>query len=122
MNSKKDIKREFKERKKQAGIFQLRNVVSNKVLLGSSLNLEGLWNSNSFQLRIGTHKNKELQKDWDKYGSDKFVFEIMEVIEDKNDPNFNIEDELTLIEQIWLEKIQPCSDNGYNENDKIRKA
>lgn len=122
MKSKKDIKRDFKQRKKQAGVFQLRNTVNNKVLLGSSLNLEGLWNSNSFQLRIGSHRNKELQKDWNKYGSDKFVFEILEVVKNLNDPNIKIDDELTLIEQIWLEKIQPYGDKGYNQNNKIRKA
>jgi hypothetical protein len=74
--------------------------VNGKVLLGSSLNLEGLFNSQKFKLSIGRHRNRELQKEWNEYGPDKFVFEILEVVQDKDDPNFNLNDELTLLEQI----------------------
>ena len=60
------------------------------------------------------HRNKELRKEWNEYGSDKFVFEILEVVQDTDDPNFNLNDELTLLEQIWLEKLQPFGERGYN--------
>ena len=60
------------------------------------------------------HRNKELQKEWNEYGPNKFVFEILEVVQDKDDPNFNLNDELTLLEQIWLEKLQPFGERGYN--------
>ena len=40
----------------------------------------------------------------------------------KDDPDFNLVDELTLIEQIWLEKLQPFGDRGYNTSAKIRQA
>jgi hypothetical protein len=40
----------------------------------------------------------------------------------KDDPNFNLSDELTLLEMIWLEKLQPVGEKGYNPNDKIRQA
>jgi len=39
--------------------------------------------------------------------ADKFVFEILEVVKVKDDPDFDVKDELTLLEQIWLEKLQP---------------
>ena len=100
------MQREYKERKKPAGIFQVRNTVNSKVLLGSSLNLEGILNSQKFKLSIGSHRNRELQKDWNEYGPEKFVFEILEVVKIKDDPNFNLNDDLTLLEQIWLEKLQ----------------
>ena len=114
MTSIKDIKREYKERKKPAGVFQVKNTVNGKVLLGSSLNLDGLLNSQKFKLSVGMHPNKELQKEWNEYGSDKFVFEILEVVQDTDDPNFNLNDELKLLEQIWLEKLQPFGERGYN--------
>jgi hypothetical protein len=120
--SKKDIKREYKERKKPSGVFQVRNTVNSKVLIGSSLNLEGLWNSQKFKLSIGGHPNKELQKEWNEYGSDKFVFEILEVVQDNDDPHFNLKDELTLLEQIWFEKLRPFDKLGYNTDQNIRKV
>ncbi len=122
MKSKHDIKREYKERQKPVGVFQIKNIANSKVLLGSSLNLEGPLNSHKFMLTIGKHRNEALQKDWNTFGADKFVFEILEVVKVKDDPSFDIKDELTLLEQIWLEKLQPFGDRGYNTDDKIRQA
>jgi hypothetical protein len=120
--SKKDVKREYKERKKPSGIFQVRNTVNSKVLLGSSLNIEGILNSQKFKLSIGGHPNKVLQKDWNEYGPEKFVFEILEVVKIKDDANFNLNDELTLLEQIWLEKLRPFGELGYNTDTNIRQS
>jgi len=122
MKTRKEIIREYKERKISAGIFQIRNTLKNKVLLGSSKNLEGIWNSNRFQLSAGAHRNKKLQEDWNECGAECFIFEILEVIEEKDGPCFNMEDELTLLEQIWVEKIKPFDSNGYNDNSNIRVA
>ena len=122
MKSKKDIVREYKERKKLAGVFQVKNTVNGKMLLGSSLNLEGPLNGHKFMLTVGSHRNKVLQKEWNEYGPDKFVFEILEIVKVKEDPHFNLSDELELLEQIWLEKLQPFGEKGYNTSTKIRQA
>ena len=121
MKSRKELNREYLERPKPAGVFQVKNTINNKVLLGSSLNLEGPLNKHKFMLKIGTHHNKALQQDWNEYGPDHFVFEILEVVEVKDNPNFNLKDELTLLEQIWLEKLQPL-EHGYNTDTRIREA
>ncbi|MCB0171181.1 MAG: GIY-YIG nuclease family protein [Anaerolineae bacterium] len=122
MKSKKDIKREYKEREKQAGVFQVKNTENGKVLLGSSLNLDGPLNAHKFMLTVGSHRNKVLQQEWNEYGPDAFVFEILEVVKVKDDPNFNLSDELTLLEQIWLEELQPFGEHGYNASTNIRQA
>jgi hypothetical protein len=122
VKSVQDIKREYKERAKPAGIFQVKNTANGKVLLGSSLNLEGPLNKIKFMLTGGLHRNEVLQKEWNAYGPEKFVFEILEVVIIKDDPNFNLLDELTLLEQIWLEKLQPFGEKGYNLNATIRQA
>jgi group I intron endonuclease len=122
MKSKQDIKREYKERKKPAGVFQVKNTTNGKILLGSSMNLEGPLNAHKFMLTIGKHRNEALQKEWNEYGGDKFVFEILEEVKVKDDPNFNLEDELTLLEQIWIEKLQPFGERCYNPNNEIRQA
>lgn len=122
MKTKQDIKREYKDRAKPAGVFQIKNTANGKVFLGSSLNLEGPLNRNKFTLNMGQHRNTMLQKEWNEYGQDAFVLEILEVVKVKDDPNFNLIDELTLVEQIWLEKLQPFGDNGYNIDNNIRQA
>jgi len=122
MKSRQDLKREYKERRKPAGVFQIRNTANGKVLLGSSLNLEGPLNGHKFMLTTGMHRNEQLQKEWNKYGPEHFAFEILEVVKVKDDPNFNVDDELTLLEEIWLEKLQPFGERGYNVDKDIRQA
>jgi group I intron endonuclease len=118
--TKKDLIREYKDRTIYAGVFQIKNTVNNKVFLGSTTNLEGIQNSQMYKLAEGFHKNKQLQKEFAQFGKDNFVFEILETIEVKNDPDFNLDDELTLLEQIWLEKLNPVGDKGYNTEGKVR--
>ena len=119
---KRELKRQYKERVKTAGVFQVKNTANGRVLLGSSLNLDGPLNGHRFMLTIGTHRNEALQKDWNTYGAEKFVFEILEVAKVKDDPHFDLADELTLLEEIWVEKLQPFGERGYNEGRKIRQA
>ena len=42
------------------------------------------------------------------------------VLKDAAKTSFN--DELTLLEEIWLEKLQPFGERGYNSSAKIREA
>src|SRR5689334_10842567 len=122
MQRRKEINRAYQERVKPSGVFQVRNLANGKVLLGSSLNLEGPLNKHRFMLQINSHPNKELQKDWNEFGPDQFTFEILETIPVKDDPNFNLKDEMTLLEEIWLEKLQPFGERGYNDGPRIREA
>ncbi len=70
LKSRKELNREYKERVKPAGVYQVKNMANGKVLLGSSLNLEGPLNRHKFMLKIGSHPNKTLQKDWDELGTE----------------------------------------------------
>ncbi len=122
MSSRRETIRAYKERRIPAGVFQVKNTVNGKVLLGSSLNLEGPLNAHKFMLTIGSHRNEELQGDWRAFGPDKFVFEVLETVKVKDDPDFNLDQELTILEQIWLEKLQPFGERGYNQDTRIRQA
>lgn len=122
LKSKKELKREYIERPKPAGVFQVKNTTNGKVLLGSSLNLEGSLNKHRFMLMAGSHRNKALQQDWNNSQPELFAFEVLEYVRVTDDPSFNLKDELTLLEQIWLEEIQPVGEHGYNTDTKIREA
>jgi len=109
-----ELRRAYKEAPRQAGIYQIKNLRSGKILLGSSTNLHGPLNKHRFMLSIGRHSNAALQEDWNRNGPDAFSFEILEVVKPSDDPTFCLEDELTLLEQIWLEQLRPLYDRGYN--------
>ncbi|MGK3994536.1 metalloregulator ArsR/SmtB family transcription factor [Sorangium sp. So ce1024] len=121
METRKELKRQYLETPKQAGIFQVKNTVNGKVLLGSSTNLHGPLNKHRFMLSIGMHMNQELQRDWKLHGADAFTFEVLEVVRQKDEPGFSVSDELTLLEQIWLEKLSPLAPHGYNTSTRLRE-
>jgi group I intron endonuclease len=113
--SRADMKRAYKEAPRQAGIFQIRNTKNGRILLGSSTNLHGPLNKHRFMLSIGSHDNAALQADWNQHGAAVFAFEILAIVKPSDDANFCLDDELTLLEQIWLEKLQPFGERGYNQ-------
>ena len=120
--TRKELNREYQERVKPSGVFQVKNLANGKVLLGSSLNLEGSLNKHRFMLKIGSHTNKALQADWNEFGPEQFAFEVLEEVQRRDDPSFNLSDELALLEMVWLEKLQPVGERGYNRNERIREA
>ena len=110
-----ELKRAYKEAPRQAGVYQIKNLRSGKVLFGSSTNLHGPFNKHRFMLSIGRHSIAALQEDWNRLGADAFSFEILEVVKPSHDPGFNLDDELTLLEQIWMEKLGLPGEHGYNQ-------
>lgn len=123
MASRSEMKRTYKETPREAGVFQVKNTVEGKILLGSSLNLHGPLNRHRFLLSIGRHLNPRVQEDWDRLGPEAFTFEILEVVKRREDPGFSVEDELALLEETWLEKLKPFGERGYNrEGASIREA
>ncbi|MEP6830516.1 MAG: GIY-YIG nuclease family protein [Rhizomicrobium sp.] len=81
---KKELVREYKERKTRSGIFAVRCVPDGASWTGTSRDLDSQQNGIWFQLRMGNHMNKALQQAWNTHGADAFRFEILETVEDDN--------------------------------------
>jgi hypothetical protein len=107
------LKQAYKEMKTQAGVYQIKNTVNQKTLVVATHNLKTM-QGKPFQLQTGTHKNAQLQAEWKQFGKDAFVFEVLEVLEDKEEPAFARQEALRRLEQKWLEELQPYGDYGYN--------
>jgi hypothetical protein len=121
-DERSELTRAYGERKPKAGIFLITNTATGKVLLGSSKDLHGPLNKHRFMLSVGLHTNAELQADFRAHGEDAFLFEIAETVKVPEDATARQrEDELVLLEQIWLEKIRPTSPGSYNRNERIRE-
>ncbi len=97
------------------GIYQIKNLVNEKIFIESGKNLPGNLNSARFQLKMGTFMNQELQSDYNKLGEDKFSFEVIDRLEPKEDLNYNYSEDLKVLEQMWMEKLQPFGEKGYHK-------
>ncbi|MDQ3748407.1 MAG: GIY-YIG nuclease family protein [Acidobacteriota bacterium] len=117
--NKKDLKRGYKQTLRPMGVYQIRNLVNEKVFIGSAFNLDGVFSKNKSQLDAGIHLSKSLQTDWDDLGTDNFVFEILEEFSPRE--NLNLQCELFFLEDLWFEKSEPYGDKGYNERKKTRE-
>jgi hypothetical protein len=116
MNSdKKELKKEYKQTHIPMGIFQIRNLANSKVLIGAASNLRGILNSNKFTLSMGSHPNKRLQSEWNELGSDSFAFEVLDELEPTEEAGYDYRADLTYLEELWLEKLQPYGERGYND-------
>jgi hypothetical protein len=120
MSAKKnELKREYKLNHRPMGVYQIRNIVNDKVLIGSALDLPGILNRHKFQLKMGNHPNGALQAEWNEFGGESFAFEILDEITPKEGRDHR--EELAFLEDLWLEKSQPYGDRGYNEKKKGRE-
>lgn len=115
---KKELKREYQQNHTPMGVFQIRNIANDKLFIGTALNLQGAINSSRFQLNAGSHPSKTLQSEWREFGSDSFVFEILDELTPTEGPAHDYRADLAFLEEFWLEKAEPYGERGYNERKK----
>jgi hypothetical protein len=113
-------KLEYKLSHRPMGVFQIRNTANDKVFVDSSTNIPGKINRHKFTLNLGSHASKSLQADWTEHGELRFEFETIEPVEPRDDPNYDYAADLVTLEDLWLEKLQPFGDGGYNERKMTR--
>ncbi len=83
----------------KAGIYQIKNIINHKIYIGSAANFRKRFNHHKYQLQNNKHYNSYLQNSWNKYGSNGFIFKILEIVKNK--------DNLIQREQYWLDKLNP---------------
>jgi len=86
-------------------IYQIRNVATGKLYIGSAINYRRRKVEHFRDLRRGTHNSKKLQAAWNKYGEGAFVFEVLEPVDRA--------DALIDREQFWIDRMDAVR-SGYN--------
>ena len=120
MINKRDLVRQYKQNPPEMGIFKITNTTNGKMFIGKAKNVKGILNSNKFQLKMGSHFIRELQEDYNKSGEDSFLFEQIDSLEPKDDINYDYTEDLETLENMWLDKLKPYGENGYN-TEKTKK-
>jgi hypothetical protein len=118
--NKKEAIRDYKLSHRPMGVFQIRNKTNDKVFIDSSNNIPGKINRHKFALNAGQHVSKSLQADWNELGESAFEFETVEPLEPRDDPQYDYRSDLTTLEDLWLEKVQPFDERGNNQRKMSR--
>lgn len=109
------LKREYKESYRPMGVFQIRNTVSGRILVASSVNLPAIFNRMRMQLNTGSYlMHRELQADWKEIGEDAFAFEVLEELDPPEAPGIDPSDDLAALLELWIDELQPYGERGYN--------
>jgi len=81
-----------------SGIYQIENQVNGKRYIGSAVDLRKRRQNHFSALHCGGHENQHLQRAFNKYGGDTFVFEVLEETEPKK---------LIIREQYYIDLLLP---------------
>ena len=90
------------------GIYKITNVVNNKCYIGSSVRITERWYDHKTRLNANKHHSIKLQRSFNKYGSNNFVYEIIEECDIDN---------LLIKEQYYIDLYNTYK-NGYNSVPK----
>lgn len=89
---------------KVCGIYRILNRLNGKCYVGQSLDIEARWLDHTDQLKRNWHHSIKLQRAWNKYGKEAFIFEVLQECS---------EDQLDYLEAFWMTRLDAV-DNGYN--------
>jgi len=110
--TRKDKIRAYREAPKQVGVYRVHNSVNGKSLIGASQDVRARLNRHLAELKLNTHPNAALLRDWQTYGKDAFRFEVLDTIQPLQDRNYDPREDLKVLEALWLEKLQPLDYNA----------
>ncbi|WP_036745331.1 DUF2087 domain-containing protein [Paenibacillus sp. UNC451MF] len=108
----------YKNMKRIAGVYAVKNQENGKILVGSSVNLDAIWNRIQFELDMKGHRNKQLQRDWKEFGNEAFAFEVLEEVKEPKAGQEELMKQLAAMEASWIEKLKPFEEKGYNEGSR----
>ena len=91
---------------KISGIYKITNTITKDFYIGSSNNIKQRWANHKCPSTLKKCPNNPMYLDMQKYGTDKFEFQILEEVEI---------DSLKEKEQQFIEKLKPTY-NNYNAN------
>ena len=57
------------------------------------------------ELKLGSHRNKALQNDWNTHGEGNFLFEVLSQLKDSEDENMDFQKELKVLQEMIVEEL-----------------
>lgn len=109
---RRELMEQFNQIKTYMGAVKITNTVNGKIFIDTFPNLKNQWLTIKMQLDMGRHPNSGLQRDWKEMGEEAFTYEVIE--EKETDDMADVRYEVKKLKKLWLEKLQPYEDKGYN--------
>ena len=118
--NRKALIRAYKETRRPMGVYRIHNTRDDRSLVGRSVDLPSILTRERVSLRFGHHPNAALQRDWTTLGPDAFVFEVLDTLKAPDEqPDYDPADDLRVLEELWIERLQPFGERGYGPRARL---
>ncbi|MGZ3665707.1 MAG: GIY-YIG nuclease family protein [Ktedonobacterales bacterium] len=102
MNTRREISKQYKERKLHGAVYTITNTVNGKYLIGHAADLASLRNRFQFSVTVGSAIHPKLRKDWGELGANAFRLDVLEELEQGPDQTqAQFMEDLKTLEQLW---------------------
>jgi len=113
--NKKQVKEDYKSKKQPAGIFAVHNLHDNKMFIGKSKDLPSVLKRFKFTLKMGSFPFQNLIDDYNRLGKNNFAIKVLDELEIKDETEQEIDNELKILEEMWIEKLKKEDVSFYNK-------
>jgi hypothetical protein len=106
MSTRRDISREYKERRLHGGVYTITNTVNGKYLIGHAADLASMRNRFQFAVTTGSAVDPRLRADWVEMGAAAFRLDVLEEIEQQPEQSqADFLDDLQTLEQLLRARL-----------------
>ena len=102
---RKELVRAYRDAPRPMGVFRVCCAATGRSLLQASPDLPSALNRQRAQLSLGGHPDKALQADWERYGAEGFVFEVLDSLAPKDDPAYDPASDLEALLEMWRDRL-----------------
>lgn len=113
-SARKELTRRYKETGAQPGVYAIRNRENGRIYVGGSMDVHGAMHRAQFELRLRSHRNTGLMRDWIAHGPAAFEFEILQLVRKKDDPTQDLRAELAELLELWRAETDFDGPLGYH--------
>lgn len=86
------------------GLYLVRDSAGGQVRVGASRDVHALLRRIQFELRLGSHPDKQLQAAWQRDPAS-FSFEVLALVEERADPAFDYQEELRVLLELHRDEL-----------------
>ena len=108
---KSEIRKAYKQAKLPMGVYRIITSRNNIVFIGYATDLPSRFNRHKAELKFGSHRNRELQEIWNSFGESAFKFEILDLLDHKENNQANLNEELHILAEMWTQYLKNAGDS-----------
>lgn len=117
MVDKKVLRQQYKQMKKDMGIYSFTCLATGKVYVGWAQDLRGKINGARARLDGDLHACRNLQEDWNRYGPQGFRIKTEELLEyDQDETKTDYREDLEVLLAVWLKE----NERKYPETEGLK--